>query len=100
LDQYKYPNRYPELKQEDVLQQAFELMLKPMEIALQNHQHFMGEKPSWVDIAIFPFIRQFAMVHPEKFATLAIPRTQEWLNQHLESALFQSIMEKHPTWTD
>ena len=100
LDQYKYPNRYPDLKQGDVLQQAFELMLKPMEEALQKHHHLMGDKRSWVDIAIFPFIRQFAMVNPEQFATLPIPRTHQWLHQHLESALFQSIMEKHPTWTD
>lgn len=100
LDQYKYPNRYPEIKQETVLQEASERMLKPMEAALQQHHYLLGSTLSWVDIAIFPFIRQFSMVNPEQFASLPIPRAHQWLQQHLESALFQSIMEKHSTWMD
>ncbi len=100
LDQYKYPNRFAELKQGDVLRQACELMLKPMEEALQKHPYLLGSTMSWVDVAIFPFIRQFSMVNPEEFSNLPVPNTQQWLRKHLESELFQSIMEKHPTWID
>ena len=100
LDQYKYPNRYSEINQEQVLDVAIELMFKPIEAALQNNQYLMGKKLSWVDIAIFPFIRQFAAVKPEMFAQLPLPSTQKWLSHLIESKLFHSIMEKHPTWVD
>jgi glutathione S-transferase len=75
-------------------------MLKPLEEALQTNQYLLGNSISWVDIAIFPFIRQFAAVNPEKFARLPLPATQQWLTQLLESALFNSVMEKHPTWVE
>jgi glutathione S-transferase len=100
LDQYKYPNRYPELDQEAVLSEALQLMLLPMEKALQHSQYLLGEKMSWVDVAIFPFIRQFSMVNPSQFDQLPLPATKKWLKQHLESELFNSVMHKHPTWLD
>ena len=100
LDQYKYPNRYPELNPEKVLSDAMELMLKPIEIALNNHEYLLGNKLSWVDIAIFPFIRQFAGVNPQRFEELPLPKTRKWLTQQIESELFNSIMEKHSPWID
>ena len=100
LDQYKYPNRHPELNQGEVLDAAIELMLKPMETNLQQTQYLIGNQMSWVDVAIFPFIRQFAGVNPQVFEGLPLPATRKWLTQHLESELFQSVMEKHPTWVD
>ena len=100
LDQYKYPNRFPELKQDDILSEAMELMLKPLEAALSTGQFLLGNHITWVDIAIFPFIRQFSMVNPEEFAKLPLPATQKWLEHHLDSELFKSVMEKHPTWLE
>ena len=100
LDQYKYLERYPELNQEEVLAQAMDLMLIPMESALLSTPYLMGEKMTWVDIAIFPFIRQFAMVDLEKFNGLPLPALKRWLNHHLESGLFLSAMDKYPTWKD
>ena len=100
LDQYKYPNRYPEINQEQALDAAIELMFKPIEAVLQINQYLLGNKLSWVDIAIFPFIRQFAAVKPETFVQLPLPSTQKWLSRLIESKLFHSIMEKHPTWVD
>jgi len=100
LDQYKYPNRYPQLKKEVVLAQAIELMLKPMEAALASSQYLLGEKMTWVDVALFPFIRQFSMVDQKKFDELPFPNIQRWLHQHIESKLFISVMDKYPTWRD
>ncbi|WP_255532568.1 glutathione S-transferase [Polynucleobacter sp. UK-Kesae-W10] len=100
LDQYKYPNRHPDLNPNEVLQSAIHLMLEPMELTLQTHPFLMGAKQTWVDIAIFPFIRQFSMVKPERFQELALPALRAWLQLHLESDLFQAVMEKHPTWLD
>lgn len=100
LDQYKYPNRFPELNQEAVLEQALQIMLLPMEQSLQATQYLLGDQMTWVDIAIFPFVRQFSMVDVNRFEQLAIPSTKRWLAQHLESELFNSVMHKHPVWRD
>ncbi|QWE04016.1 glutathione S-transferase [Polynucleobacter sp. JS-JIR-II-50] len=100
VDQYKYPNRFPELDPEAVLDEALQVMLIPMDQALQNFQYLMGGRLTWVDVAIFPFIRQFSMVDPKKFEQLPIPAVKKWLNQQLESELFDSVMQKHPTWKD
>jgi glutathione S-transferase len=100
LDQYKYPNRYPNINQATVLDDAIELMLKPMELALEASQYLLGNKMTWVDVAIFPFIRQFSMVDQKKFEELPFPYVQKWLRLHTESKLFLSVMDKHPTWRD
>ena len=100
LDQYKYSNRFPESDPEVILLEALQMMLLPMEQALQNSQYLLGEKISWVDIAIFPFIRQFSMVDAKKFEQLPLPTVKAWLNRHLASSLFNSVMQKHPVWLD
>mgnify|MGYP002132307397 CR=1 FL=1 len=100
LDQYKYPNRFPDLNQKDVLNGAIDLMLDPMDNMLRSSTHLLGNKISWVDVAIFPFIRQFAAVNPQRFEDLPFTSLKKWLNQHLESDLFNSVMDKHPAWSD
>ena len=100
LDQYKYPNRYPQLNQAAVLANAMTLMLEPMERALGSSQYLLGNKMTWVDVAIFPFIRQFSMVDQQRFESLPIPHLQQWLRRQIESRLFLSVMDKHPTWRD
>jgi glutathione S-transferase len=100
LDQYKYPNRFPGLNQADVLDAAIELMLKPMENTLESSKYLMGSKLSWVDVAIFPFIRQFAAVNLQVFEGLALSAIQQWLNQLVNSELFTSVMHKSLTRSD
>ena len=100
LDQYKYPNRYPDLQQQEVLAKAIDLMLYPIEASLQKSAYLMGDSISWVDVAIFPFIRQFSRVEPAQFESLPLPNLRKWLNRFIASELFTSVMGKYPTWTD
>ena len=100
LDQYKYPNRFPELDQAAVLNEALQIMLLPMEQSLQVTQYLMGDQMTWMDVAIFPFIRQFSMVDLKRFDDLPIPAVKKWLAQLLDSELFNSVMHKHPVWRD
>jgi glutathione S-transferase len=100
LDQYKYPNRDPSITPEEVLRAVNDLMLIPIETALQDSEYLLGKKMSWVDVAIFPFIRQFAMVNPEQFDKLPLPLTKKWLDEQIQSTLFHSVMDKYPTWSD
>ncbi len=75
-------------------------MLLPMEQSLQATQYLMGDQMTWVDVAIFPFIRQFAMVDIKKFDDLPIPAVKKWLAQLLDSELFNSVMHKYSVWRD
>jgi glutathione S-transferase len=83
-----------------VLADAMALMLEPMESALGSSQYLLGDRMTWVDVAIFPFIRQFSMVDQKKFEELPFPHLQKWLRLHTESKLFLSVMDKQPVWRD
>lgn len=99
LDRYKYPERYPEQAQLAYRQQG-EQFLQMLETALQQHRFLLGDSASMADVAIFPFIRQFAAVDGEWFAGSAYPRLRAWLEEWLESPLFAEIMQKFPTYTE
>ena len=99
LDQYKYSNRNPHLNQGEILDTAIALMLKPMNDALEARQYLLGNQQSWVDVAIFPFVRQFSMVNRDWFDQLPFPALKRWLANYLQSELFNAVMHKHPTWT-
>lgn len=102
LDRYKYASRYDEnAKRGDVdlshRAKAADI-LDGYEARLGRHAQLRGDDISFTDIAIFPFIRQFAAVEPDWFAERA-PKVQNWLTSHIQSPLFKSIMVKHPLWT-
>jgi len=99
LDRYKYPERYPEQAQSFYRQQG-ERFLQALETALREHRFLLGESASVADVAIFPFIRQFAAVDAEWFAGSAYPQLRAWLESWLESALFAQIMQKFPTYIE
>ncbi len=100
LDQYKYPDRHPDISLEETLSQATASFLGPINEQLTKSTHLLGSKVSLADIAIFPFVRQFAMVDPDWIDQSGLDSLKQWLNQHLESPLFLSVMQKYPTWHD
>jgi glutathione S-transferase len=97
LDRYKYPDRYPEHTQAYYREQG-EHFLHRLEAALEQHDYLLGDKPSMADVAIFSFIRQFAAVDAEWFASSPYPRLRIWLEHWLESTLFAEVMQKFPTY--
>ncbi|MCK5359254.1 MAG: glutathione S-transferase, partial [Gammaproteobacteria bacterium] len=97
LDHYKYADRYPEHPME-YYRSLGEEFLQDLEDALSESSYLLGDKISIADIAVFPFIRQFAFVDKPWFDQSPYPRLQDWLQNFLESELFNSIMEKFPVW--
>ncbi|MBF5040363.1 glutathione S-transferase [Methylophilus sp. 13] len=97
LDRYKYPDRYPEQAQL-VYREQGEQFLQRLEAALEQHDYLLGDSASMADVAIFPFIRQFAAVDAEWFASSPYPKLRIWLEGWLESALFAEVMQKFPTY--
>jgi glutathione S-transferase len=93
LDRYKYPNRYPDEDCSSALDQCLSFLKE-----LENYL-VLSQRSTLTDMAIFPFIRQFSKVNPEMFKKLPYPTVQSWLEEHVNSDLFQSIMNKHPVWT-
>ncbi|MEY3786844.1 MAG: hypothetical protein RLZ75_1051 [Pseudomonadota bacterium] len=93
LDRYKYADRYPNYSQEHYRQQA-EVFLTELESRLVNANYLCGNSISLADVAIFPFIRQFASVDKEWFQMTSFHSLNNWLQIFLTSALFGSVMKK------
>jgi len=100
LDQYKYPERFPELSRTQVLESAMNLYLLPLNQILENKNFLLGGKMSMLDIALFPFVRQFAASDSKKFHELSLKKLSEWLNFFILSDLFHKAMAKYPVWRD
>jgi glutathione S-transferase len=97
LDAYKYPERHPNKTQSQHRENG-EVFLQKLENLLEKNSYLFGARPSLADMAIFPFIRQFAAVNSTWFEVVAYPKIRSWLKAWVESELFKSIMEKHPTY--
>ena len=97
LDRYKYFERHPALPQAAYLQQALPF-LDELETALRANTFLLSDQPSIADLALWPFIRQFAMVDQASFDALPLPRLQGWLATFLQSRAFERIMLKTPPW--
>lgn len=93
LDRYKYPERYPEQTRLTYRLNG-ECFLQKLEGRLQGQAQLCQADISLADIAIFPFVRQFAAVDSQWFAASPYPRLRGWLEGHLASALFKTIMAK------
>lgn len=99
LDRYKYPNRYEDesVVRED--QRALGLVfLEKLNARLEGQENLFGDRVSYADIAIFPFVRQFANTDRAWFDALDLPNLQAWLSRHLDSDLFKQIMPKFAQW--
>lgn len=97
LDTYKYADRHPEKTQAEH-RDVGGVFLQQLTNLLQHQDGLCGRLPSLADIAIFPFIRQFKGVDSQWFEH-AYPTLNEWLTSLTQSDLFNSIMQKHPTYT-
>jgi len=97
LDRYKYADRFPE-QPERYYRQKAELFLANLEQRLSSQSFLCAEQCTLADSAIFPFIRQFANVDLSWFQASKYKYLNHWLNNHIESSLFLSIMKKYPAW--
>jgi glutathione S-transferase len=97
LDRYKYAERYPEHTAEDYRKNA-ERFIQKLEDLLSVSVWVGGDAANAVDVALFPFIRQFAGVDLSWWQQAPYPHVQQWLENWLNSALFSAIMGKYSRW--
>lgn len=100
LDRYKYPVRYADEPGHDRIDHRGECLaiLSDLNFRLSGRAQLLGETRSFADIALFPFIRQFANTDRDWFDAQPIPDLQRWLEGHLASGLFAAAMGKFAPW--
>jgi len=98
LDNYKYHIRFPELSFEEH-RKIISKDLSAYNNILSDNKYLLGSEINLADIAIFPFIRQSAFVNINWFK-VQFPFVYNWLQNLMDSNLFQSIMHKYPIWKE
>lgn len=96
LDRYKYWTRHDTDPMEH--RAAALDILRRLDARLGEHGQLCGNARTLVDIATFPFVRQFANHDRAWFDPLDLPHLHAWLAGHLQSDLFARIMAKHAPW--
>ncbi|MBV7540798.1 glutathione S-transferase [Acidovorax sp. sic0104] len=99
LDRCKYPSRYPGTDTDSQRAKA-SAWLALLEARLSAAPHLFGHAVSIADMAIAPFVRQFAGIDTDWWAAQPWPRLQAWLAQWQASPLLASVMPKLPPWVD
>ncbi|WP_114327283.1 glutathione S-transferase [Candidatus Colwellia aromaticivorans] len=99
LEQYKCAKRYRESNIVEC-REACEQYLKILERRLNSQLFLMSNTESLFDIALVPFIRQFARVERQWYLQSPYPKVRQWLNNYLQSPMFTKVMAKYPLWLD
>ncbi|MEM9314862.1 MAG: glutathione S-transferase [Pseudomonadota bacterium] len=97
LDRYKYADRYPEKAADDYRDLAC-AHLETLERRLESTAFLAGDRAGFCDVALLPFIRQFAMVDRGWFDRAPYPALRRWLANWQDGELFTSVMFKLPRW--
>jgi glutathione S-transferase len=97
LDRYKYASRHADVDV-GLEQHKTGLFLHQLERMLEGRTYLFGNSPSLADMAILPFVRQFAHVDLEWFEAQPWANVTRWLADFKASDRFAAIMTKYPPW--
>ena len=97
LENYKCAKRYRETNIIEC-REACEVYIAQLERLLTEHKYLMADRESLADIALLPFIRQFARVERQWYLHSPYPHVRQWLNNYLQSKMFSKVMAKHELW--
>ena len=93
LDGYKYFERYPDKTKVEHRRGCY-FFLEILEKRLEITSFLMGDTRTFLDICIFPFIRQFMNVDKIWFDNSEYKRVSTWLSLLIKSDLFKKVMIK------
>ena len=97
LDRYKYATRYGDADEAAEHAKAAG-HLAGLEAMLEGRPYLFGDRISLADIALLPFVRQYAHVDIDWFRAQPWPNVVRWLDAFLASDRFHAVMAKHPQW--
>ena len=97
LDRYKYAQRYENTDAQSHRTEASKFLEK-LNAQLETTAYLYGQRAALADMAITPFVRQFANADRTWFDVQLWPNLQAWMANFLDSDIFGQIMEKYPQW--
>jgi len=97
LDRFKYATRYEDVDPEEHRRQAH-VFLQRLNTVLSQRNYLAADRITIADIAIFPFIRQYANADKAWDSSGRLARLDAWLSQLLESPTFKIAMNKYSQW--
>ncbi|WP_306114831.1 MULTISPECIES: glutathione S-transferase [unclassified Roseovarius] len=98
LDRYKYVTRHKDVDIGAERSTAVEFLAR-LDGLLGHGEWLFGKRPGLADMAILPFVRQFAHVDLCWFHAQPLPHVARWLAAFKSSGRFAAIMRKYPPWT-
>ena len=96
LDRTKYHSRYPNedpIKNREIASK----FVNELEIKMSG-SYLFGCQATLADMAILPFVRQFAFIDKEWFDRQPWPKVIAWLNNFISSKLYLNIQKKYDRW--
>ena len=96
LDHYKYADRHP-LPASHYRELAMPF-LRDLDQRLSTNRYLLSNRVTIADIAVLPFVRQFAHVDRGWFDQCGVEHVSNWLDDLLNSPLFSQAMQKYPLW--
>ena len=96
LDKTKYSTRYENEDVDKNRKCAVDILINLEEN--MRGKYLFSDKPSLCDIAIFPFVRQFAFIDKAFFDNLGWRKLGIWLDSFLESRPFIECQHKFKQW--
>jgi glutathione S-transferase len=100
LDKYKYNSRYKNIQSPEHYRDKATELLYIIEKELSSKRSWIfTNKPSYLDLSILPFIRQFRIADKHWFDNeMPLKQVRDWLMHFLEWSTFQDIMKKNKIW--
>ena len=99
LDAYKYHRPESAHPQYYYREQAVKC-LDEFELGLAHSGYLLGDAPQFLDLAVMPFVRQFASVDRQWFDAQPRQQVRQWLDGWLVDPLFTGVMGKFPQWQE
>ncbi|UWR03683.1 glutathione S-transferase [Ruegeria conchae] len=99
LDHTKYATRYPDLDPKVERNKAASY-LHNLDERLAGRSWLFGSRPTIADLALLPFVRQFAHIDRMWFDGQEWLNLTSWLNRFLECEAFLQVMNKYSPWSE
>ncbi|MFS4581209.1 glutathione S-transferase [Phaeobacter sp. C3_T13_0] len=99
LDHTKYAIRYPDLDAVAERDRAAGY-LHLFDARLRGRSWLFGERCTIADLALLPFVRQFAHIDRVWFDAQSWPDLISWLDRFLGSDTFAQVMTKYTPWSE
>lgn len=96
LDRTKYDNRFGSDPEQE--RAKANVYLEQIAATPEGTSWLFYDRPTVADMALLPFVRQFAFIDRPRFDREAPPWVRGWLDRFLDSELFAKVMPKYPRW--